>query len=127
MATALEMKPEEWRKFNPAGKRAASLAQDGPLEERRKNALDVAKQASSLLKRRFGAERVVLFGSLVSKDSFTPWSDIDLAVWGIAPDDFFSAVAAVTGLSPDFKIDLVEPATCRKRINDVIQKQGIEI
>lgn len=127
MATALEMKPEEWRKFNPAGKRAASLAQNRPLEERRVKALDVAKQASSLLKRRFGAERVVLFGSLASKDSFTPWSDIDIAVWGIAPDDFYFAVAAVTGLSPDFKIDLVEPATCRKTINNVIQQQGIEI
>ena len=127
MATALEMKPEEWRKFNPAGKRAASLAQDGPLEERRKNALDVAKQASSLLKRRFGAERVVLFGSLESKDSFTPWSDIDVAVWGIAPDDFYYAVAAVTGLSPDFKIDLVEPATCRAAMKDSTQKHGMEI
>jgi predicted nucleotidyltransferase len=127
MATALEMKPEEWRKFNPAGKRAASLAQDGPLKERREKALDVAKQASSLLKRRFGAERVVLFGSLVSRGSFTPWSDIDLAVWGIAPDDFYYAVAAVTGLSPDFKVDLLEPATCGKRIHEVIQQHGIEI
>ena len=57
----------------------------------------------------------------------TPWSDIDLAVRGIAPDEFYSAVAAVTGLSPVFKIDLVEPDTCRRGINEVIRRQGIEI
>ena len=121
------MKPEEWRRFNPSREIAARLARSGSLEERRGKALDVAKQSASLLRQKFGAERVMLFGSLASKDAFTPWSDIDLAVWGIAPDEFYSAVAAVTGLSPVFKVDLVEPDTCRKRIYDVIQKQGIEI
>ena len=127
MTTALEMKPEEWRRCNPSRKIAARFAQSRSLEERRGKALDVAKQAASLLRRKFGAERVMLFGSLASKDAFTPWSDIDLAVWGIAPDEFYSAVAVVTGLSPVFKVDLVEPDTCRKRIKDVIQKQGIVI
>ena len=127
MATALELRPEEWRRFNPSRQITARLAQSGFLEERREKALDVAKQAASLLRRKFGAERVMLFGSLASKDAFTLWSDIDLAVWGIAPDAFYSAVAAVTGLSPVFKIDLVEPDTCRKGLYDVIQKQGIEI
>ena len=127
MSTAFEMKPKEWRRFNPSRKNAARLGQSGPLEERRRKALDVAKQAASLLRQKFGAERVMLFGSLASKDAFTPWSDIDLAVWGVAPDEFYSAVAVVTGLSPVFKVDLVEPDTCRKGIKDVIQKQGIEI
>jgi len=36
-------------------------------------------------------------------------------------------VAAVTGLSPDFKIDLVEPDTCRETMRDSILKHGIEI
>ena len=127
MATALEMKPEQWRRFKPSKSVAARRAQGEFLEVRRKKAFDIAKQAASILRQEFGAERVVVFGSVVNSENFTFWSDIDLAAWGIAPDDFYAAVAAVTGLSPEFKIDLLEPDTCREPIKDAIQKQGVEI
>lgn len=127
MPTALEMKPEEWRKFKPGRKVATRAAQSKYLKERRAKGLELAKKASLLLRQRYGAKRVVLFGSLARTKTFSSWSDIDLAVWGIAPDKFFSAVAAVTGLSPDFRIDLVEPDTCREAMKDSIQKHGIEI
>jgi len=127
MSTALEMKPEEWRKFKPGRKIATRAAQTKYLEERRAKGLELAKKASFLLRQRYGAKRVVVFGSLARTKAFSAWSDIDLAAWGIAPDKFFSAVAAVTGLSPDFKIDLVEPDTCREAMRDSIQKHGIEI
>ena len=127
MPTALEMKPEEWRKFKPRRKIITRTTQSKYLEGRREKALELAKQASFLLKRRYGAKRVVVFGSLVWTKGFSAWSDIDLAAWGIAPDKFFSAVADVTGLSPDFKIDLVEPDTCREAVKISIEKYGIEI
>ena len=50
-----------------------------------------------------------------------------LLPWGIIPDKFFSAVAAVTGLSPDFKIDLVDPDTCREAVRTSIEEHGIVI
>jgi uncharacterized protein len=125
--TALEMKPEEWRKFKPGKKIATRTTQSKYLEGRRAKALELAKQASFMLRRRYGARRVVIFGSLVRTKAFNAWSDIDLAAWGIAPDKFFSAVAAVTGLSPDFKIDLVEPDTCREAVRTSIEEHGIEI
>ncbi|MBU4425537.1 MAG: nucleotidyltransferase domain-containing protein [Pseudomonadota bacterium] len=127
MSTALEMKPEEWRKFKPGRKIATRVARTKYLEERRAKGLELAKKASFLLRQRYGAKRVVVFGSLARTKAFSACSDIDLAAWGIAPDKFFSAVAAVTGLSPDFKIDLVEPDTCREAMRDSIQKHGIEI
>jgi len=127
MSTALEMKPEEWRKFKPGRKIATRAAQSKYLEERRTKALELAKKASFLLRQRYGAKRVVVFGSLARTKAFSARSDIDLAAWGIAPDIFFSAVAAVTGLSPDFKIDLVEPHTCREAMRNSIQRHGIEI
>lgn len=127
MSTALEMKPEEWRKFKPGRKIATRVARTKFLEERRAKGLELAKKASFLLRQRYGAKRVVVFGSLARKKAFSACSDIDLAAWGIAPDKFFSAVAAVTGLSPDFKIDLVEPDTCREAMRDSILKHGIEI
>ena len=127
MSTALEMKPEEWRKYKPGKRSATRVAQSKYLEEHRTKALEVAKKASFLLRERYGARKVVVFGSLARTKTFTTWSDVDLAAWGIAPDKFFSAVAAVTGLSPDFKIDLVEPDTCREAIRAAIEKHGVEI
>lgn len=127
MPTALEMKPEDWRKYKPARNTGAHHSQIGAIGRRRADAFDVAKQAAIVLRKQFGAKRIVIFGSLASKEDFTSWSDIDLAAWGIAPDDFFLAVAAVTGLSSDFKIDLVEPTACRDAIKDTIQSNGIEI
>jgi len=127
MATALEMGSEEWRKFKPGKRIATRVADSNYLEDRRAKAVGVAKKASLLLRQRYGAKRVVIFGSIAKTKAFSAWSDIDLAAWGIAPDKFFSAVAAVIGLSPDFKIDLVEPDTCREAMRDSIQKHGIEV
>jgi predicted nucleotidyltransferase len=121
------MKPEEWRKFKPGRKIANRAAQSKYLKERRAKAIELAKKASFLLRRRYGAKKVVIFGSLARTKTFSTWSDIDLAAWGIEPDKFFSAVAAVTGLSPDFKIDLVELDTCREAVRTSIEEHGIEI
>ncbi len=127
MATALEMKREEWRKFKPERNIARRADRAEYLEERRAKGIELARQAAFLLRQRYGAERVLVFGSLLSATAFSEYSDIDLAAWGIAPERFFSAVADVTGLSPDFRIDLVEPDTCRDAIKDAIQTYGMEI
>jgi hypothetical protein len=61
------------------------------------------------------------------KSKFTPWADIDLAVWGVSVENFYSAVAAVTGMSATFKIDLVDPETCRPSLLEAIKKEGVEL
>ncbi len=50
--------------------------------------------AVRVLVRQYGARRIILFGSLV-KGRFVEGSDIDLAVEGLAPADFYPALAAV--------------------------------
>ena len=127
MTTALEMKPEEWRKFNPSKNIKAQRARKKYLKDRREKALKVAKEAATLLRQKFGAQKIVFFGSLTNEDAFSAWSDIDLAAWGIPPEKFYSAVAAITGLSPLFKIDLVEADNCREAIKEVIYREGVEI
>jgi len=79
MSTALEMKPEEWRKFKPGRNIATRAAQSKYLEERRAKGLELAKKASFILRQRYGAKRVVVFGSLARTKGFSAWSDIDLA------------------------------------------------
>jgi predicted nucleotidyltransferase len=127
MPTALEMTPEEWRRFNPSKNIIAQRAVNKYSAKRREKALKVAKKAATLLRKKFGAKKIVIFGSLTNEDAFSAWSDIDLAAWGIPPNRFYSAVAAITALSPLFNIDLVEPDNCRETIKEAIYREGIEI
>ena len=54
------------------------------IEERYQRAWALAHRAATLLRKRYAAQRVVLFGSLLNQERFTDRSDVDLAVWGIA-------------------------------------------
>ena len=120
--TALELTAEEWRAYQPAKRRLPPQA-----KERRNQAWEIARTAARLVRQRFAATRVVAFGSLVHPDSFGPWSDIDLAAWGIPPDQFYRAVAELTGLSPLFELDLVDPEGCRASLRRVIELEGIDL
>jgi predicted nucleotidyltransferase len=120
--TALALTAEEWRDYRPDLK-----ADEEQAAERWERAWEVARAAARLLRQEFSATRVVGFGSLTDRAWFTPWSDIDLAAWGIPPDVFYKAVAAVAGLSSEFKIDLVSPEDCRPALCQAIAREGIDL
>ncbi|MDE3088129.1 MAG: nucleotidyltransferase domain-containing protein [Chloroflexota bacterium] len=122
--TVLELTPEELKKYSLRPKRQLNLAQRKRLMAR---AMRQARRAADLLKREFGASRVVLFGSLAHRLWFTPWSDIDLAVWGIAPGEFYRAAGTVLEMTNDFKIDVVDPETCRPSVRTEIEEDGIDL
>ena len=126
--TALDLSPEQWRSYRPGHLIGAGNAgQTKRLQRRRRQAWRVARQAAVLLRNQYDADKVVVFGSLVRDDWFTPWSDIDLAAWGISPDRFYNAVAAVSGLSPLFRIELVDPAACRPGLRQTLDREGVEL
>ena len=76
--TALVLTPEERKAYQPADALERRAAQgDALLRERYDNARQLAQQISGLLRTQFGAQRVVVFGSLTNPEWFTPWSDID--------------------------------------------------
>ena len=120
--TALVLSRKEWQAYRPGSKVVEKLD-----PERWDRAWGVARTAADLLRERFGATHVVVFGSLAREEWFTRWSDIDLAAWGIPPDAFFRAVAAVTGLSAEFKVDLVDPHDCRPEMRRVIEREGVAV
>ncbi len=120
--TALELTPEELGKF-----RAGREWDEAELEARWKEGHEVARAAARLLRERFAATRVAVFGSLANRACFTPWSDVDLAVWGIPPDRFYRAVAAVTGLTPSYEVDLVDAESCRSSLRQAIEREGIDL
>jgi predicted nucleotidyltransferase len=103
------------------------MDQKDVLASRRDKAWEAARRAAEQLRNEFGASRVVVFGSLAHEDWFTLWSDIDLAAWGIAPSQFYRAVAAVTGISSVINIDLVDPESCQPKLREVIEREGVEL
>jgi predicted nucleotidyltransferase len=78
------------------------------MQQRQRCGWEVARQCAKILKEQFGAQRVVLFGSMLDPERMTWHSDIDLAVWELPERDYFRAVATLLDVDPEFSIDLVE-------------------
>lgn len=101
--------------------------QEIALRERRALALAVARQLAAMLRTRFGATRVILFGSSTHPHWYSMTSDIDLAVWGVSPTQFYMAVACCQDADPRFSIDLVDMSDCPASLHEVILHEGIEL
>ena len=95
--------------------------------QRRGRAWVLARQAATLLREQFGATRVVVFGSLAHEETFTPWSDVDIAAWGIRPEDTLRAVGAVLDLDVEIEVNLVDVNTARPSLLDTIERKGVEL
>ncbi|KKM12436.1 hypothetical protein SY88_04225 [Clostridiales bacterium PH28_bin88] len=73
----------------------------------RLRALAAAERAACRIGREFDVRRVILYGSLVHEpDRFYEESDIDLAVEGLEPGDFFAAWRLAETEAGGFPVDL---------------------
>ena len=92
--------------------------------EARRAGLAAARRAAALLRRQFGAERVRLFGSLAREEDLGPHSDIDLAVVGLSPADYYRAVAQVQRVAGARTVDLVRYEQCGPSLRTRIDTEG---
>lgn len=123
--TALKLSPEALKKYRPLeAVRRRRASQAAAISKRRQRALSVAKKAARLLREKFGATEVILFGSLARRGDFSLHSDIDLAERGIPPENYLEAMDTVLHLDREFKIDLIEIATCLPAMLAEIEKDG---
>lgn len=106
---------EAWRR-RFAARRSAG-------EQHRTRALQAAQRAADILADRYGARKVVLFGSLAWRRT-DPTSDIDLAVEGLAPDRFFRADAELARDIP-IPVDLKLLSECPPMLRRRIEQEGI--
>jgi uncharacterized protein len=79
--------------------RDRQIKQAAASEALASQAWEDAAQIAQLLASEFGATQIIVFGSLVQGDRFDAESDVDLAVRGILPEDFFAAMAAANRIS----------------------------
>ena len=93
-------------------------------QKRKEKAFILTELAAQILKEKFSVEKVALFGSLIREDCFNLWSDIDLAVWGLQPNQIFKAMETVKNLDDEIEINLVAVETLNSNLLISIQKEG---
>jgi predicted nucleotidyltransferase len=126
MPPALNLTAEEIEIYRATAQRRRE--QEKPLlARRREQGWDAAHQAAQLLREQFQATRVAVFGSLARESGFTRWSDVDIAAWGIAPEDTFRAIGAVMDLKTEVPVNLVDVNTCRPSLLAAIERDGIDL
>ncbi len=95
------------------------------IDVRFERAWTVARQAASLLKEKYGIDKVWLFGSLLTRRRFHRQSDIDLAVWTLDDDSWLGAIGDLQELDSEFRIEVVEliraTASIRRELEDEIK------
>lgn len=123
--TTKDLSPEEIKEFRA---RLDEHFQNRKVDEALlQRAWQTAHRVASMLYQDFGATKVAVFGSLAEQDSFSKWSDIDIAVWGIPNDKYFLAVSKAMDISGLFKVDLVDFESSKGLFRERIQSQLIPI
>jgi len=125
MPSAHEIGPEGWKKYfhQPIG--LINSDQDFQGSNLRKILIDKASDAAVVLKNKFGANTVILFGSLIHEHSFVDNSDIDFAVDGVAHEDYWKAWGIVESYFPDRVIDFVDLNDINKSFKQSILNKGL--
>jgi uncharacterized protein len=126
LKTASQLSKEEIEVYRRSFRKVRKL-ESRKVQQRRERAWALAHKAASILKEKYDANRVVVFGSLARKNTFTIWSDIDLAAWGVRPEDTFRAIGEVFDLDEEIVVNLVDINAAPRSIIETIEKDGIEI
>jgi len=96
-------------------------------QELHARAWDVARAAARLLRERYQVTRVRAFGSLVHPERFHRDSDVDLAVEGLPPDDYWDAVTAALFLDKHIPVELADEAECHPRVWEAVEREGVDL
>jgi predicted nucleotidyltransferase len=128
MATALDLSPEEWKRYSPSTSSRQGQAKPRIRRVEERDALmKSVRKAASLIKQRFGVKRIYLFGSLARGEWFTAGSDVDIAVEGIDHDDYWKAWQVCEEIIHDRVVDFVDLGMASDSLKFAIMKYGVEL
>ena len=128
MATALELRRDEWKRYiKPARERPERRELTADEKKEREETLRRIRRAAEVLKRRFRAQRVVLFGSFAHEAWFMPDSDVDIAVEGLGQSDYFRAWRTAEEVIGERPVDLIEMETATRALLEAINRHGVEL
>lgn len=121
-----QITPEKMLLYRASAQQRKQL-QRQRLDERFERAWAVVREAAVRLQTEFGVERVVAFGSLVNRSLFHIRSDADLAVWGLPEKMYYRAVGSLQALDTAVAVDLIRIEEASTTLQDVIEREGIEL
>jgi predicted nucleotidyltransferase len=128
MATALELKREGWRRFAKTGTLRCTPAVVSPKSlKEREELLDRVRKAAALIKEKFGVRRVILIGSLAHASWFTPESDVDIVVEGLANRWYWEAWKTLEDEVADRPVDLIDLESAAEPLKRAIYRHGIDL
>ena len=87
----------------------------------------VARRAATILRKKFGVKKAVLFGSAASPSLFHSRSDVDIAVWGLTDVTYYRAVGVLQSLDPELGVDLIAFEEASPALQEVIRRDGKEL
>ena len=128
MPTALDLKPDEIEKYRKFAKKKLiqkKLTPDQRAE--RAELLEKVRKAAEMLKSIYGANRVILFGSLVHEAWYSEDSDVDLAVEGIKPAEYWRAWRDIEKLFQSRQIDLIDYEFASESLKKAVDQDGMEV
>jgi predicted nucleotidyltransferase len=128
MPTALELGPKGWKPYIEAARKRPAPRQASPFDEKvREQLLVRIHKVADALKKRLGARRVVLFGSLAHEAWFMPDSDVDLVVEGLQGEIFWQAWRLAEEIIDDRPVDLIEIESVGESMQKAIARYGVEL
>jgi predicted nucleotidyltransferase len=128
LATALELSRDGWASYIEAARHRLLPPDPGSGEGGdRDDLLARVREVAAVLRARFGARRVVLFGSLAHAAWFARDSDVDLAVEGVAAGQYWEAWRVAEAMIPDRPVDLVELEMAGDGLRKAIERYGRDL
>lgn len=96
------------------------------MEDVRGHALLRAREIAAMLKSKYSATAVVLFGSFAS-GKHDRYSDLDIAIRGVEPRLFYRAAGEATAIQNEFSVDIVDLDDCPAPFRDSVVREGIPL
>ncbi|HHY98928.1 MAG TPA: nucleotidyltransferase domain-containing protein [Firmicutes bacterium] len=110
--------------------RERAREQEREAAARRQQALAKAAHAAALLREKYGAERVYLYGSLVWSSHFTAHSDIDLLVEGLQPcfvKEYWKLLAEIEEITAPFHPSVILAEDAIPGLLKRVREKGVEL
>jgi predicted nucleotidyltransferase len=128
MPTAAELRPEQLKIYRASARKRRHKPPLTPEQRaERETLLERIREAASMLRSRFGAKRVVVFGSMAHEAWFDQVSDVDLAVEGLKGAEYWQAWGDVEELIADRQVDLIDIETASESLKRAIDHKGMDV
>lgn len=124
MTTALDIKSDELEQYVKVARERARTYFTVEQLAQRQQLIDQARQIAAMLKTEYGAEEVYLIGSLAHGAWFSDDTDVDLVAKGL-DDRYWRSRAAVEGLVPGRKVDLIDWDMATTSLQQTVAEEGI--